>query len=180
MEKFNVLPTDERFQNLSNEQIGFILESMILDRKEEERAMKGLNSKNHYEDDDDSFWNVPMDDFVALKEEHDESDIAEQLNELVGKESMQKAKERFKSTEEYNQFLESGGKLAKQMQVDSYIEDRLQAVYEEVDEIQRAKANGEVIPKREGQINLKPTEVDTIKEAIELFDGDDDDDDFYI
>ena len=179
MEKFNVLPTDERFQNLSNDQIGFILESMILDRKEEERAMKGLNSKNHYEDEDDSFWNVPMEDFVALKEYHDESNIANQVNELVGKESMQKAKERFKTTEEYNQFLESGGKLAKQMQVDNYIEDRLQAVYDEVAELEKAKANGVEAPKREGQVNLKPTEVDTIKEAIDLFDGEDDDD-FYI
>lgn len=141
--------------------------------------MKGLNSKNHYEDDDDSFWNVDMKDFVALKEEHDEENIAEQVSELVGKETIRKAKERFKSTEEYNQFLEKGGKLARQMEVDSYIEDRLKAVYEEVAEIEKAQANGKELPKREGVANLKPVEVDTIKEAVDLFNGDDDDD-FYI
>ncbi len=180
MDEFKVLPTDDRFKNLSDDQIGYILENMILDRKEEDRARRGLDSKNFYEDEDDSFWNVDMDDFVALKEEHDETNIADQVNELVGKESMKKAKERFKSTEEYNQFLEEGGKLAKQMQVDSYIEEKIKAVYEEAEQMERAKANGTEVPKREGAINLKPTEVDTIKEAVDLFNGDDGDDDFYI
>lgn len=179
MEKFGVLPTDERFQNLNDEQVGFILESMRLDNKEESLAARGVDAKNHFEDDDDSFWNVPIEDFVALKEEHDEQDIAKQVEELVGKESMQKARERFNSTEEYNKFLESGGKLARQMEVDNYIDERLKSVYDEAKELEEAQAQGRPINRKEHEINLKPTEVDTIQEAIELFNGDEEDD-FYI
>lgn len=54
MDKFQVLPTDERFQNLSPDQIEYIFANMEMDMKEEARRAKGL--KNTVEDDDDSWW----------------------------------------------------------------------------------------------------------------------------
>ena len=47
MSKFNVLPTDERFLNLTNPQISFLLESMEIDMAL--ASGKGLNDS--YEDD---------------------------------------------------------------------------------------------------------------------------------
>ena len=44
MEKFNVLPTDERFKNLTSEQFNYIFTNMELDIKEQERANKGLKN----------------------------------------------------------------------------------------------------------------------------------------
>lgn len=55
MKMFGVLPTDERFQNLTTHQLNYIISSMILDGKEEELAMKGINPDEYHSDDDFSW-----------------------------------------------------------------------------------------------------------------------------
>nr|DAG96510.1 MAG TPA: tail assembly chaperone [Herelleviridae sp.] len=92
MKKFNVLPTDERFQNLSIYQINFIIESMNLDAREEERARRGLD--HVAEDDDTSWYNSSSEDFEPVPDFLDADDIATQAYNRLTKSEQEKVKER--------------------------------------------------------------------------------------
>lgn len=92
MKKFNVLPTDERFQSLSIYQINFIIESMNLDVKEEERARRGLD---HIAEDDDTTWyDTSSEDFEPVPDFLDAEDIASQAYNRLSKSEQEKVKER--------------------------------------------------------------------------------------
>lgn len=92
MKKFNVLPTDERLQNLSIYQINFIIESMNLDAREEERARRGLD--HVAEDDDTSWYNSSSEDFEPVPDFLDADDIATQAYNRLTKSEQEKVKER--------------------------------------------------------------------------------------
>ena len=92
MKKFNVLPTDERFQNLSIYQINFIIESMNLDAREEERARRGLD--HVAEDDDTSWYDSSSEDFEPVPDFLDADDIATQAYNRLTKSEQEKVKER--------------------------------------------------------------------------------------
>lgn len=187
MDHFKVLPTDERFTNLTDEQLAFIIESMTLDAKERELAYKGVDKNNYFEDDDDSFWDVPIEEFEVLEEGHDAEEIKRQAQELVGRENLRKVRERFKTTHEYNKFLEEGGKLARQVESDRIQQEQLKKVYEEARQLEEAKAGGKVVErdvKDSYEPKMSKEEKETIEEAIRLFEGEHptsaDDDDFYL
>lgn len=52
MKQFNVLPNDERLLSLTTGQLNYIISSMVLDVKEQEELVKGLDPDKHYEDSD--------------------------------------------------------------------------------------------------------------------------------
>ena len=187
MDHFKVLPTDERFKELSDEQLAFIMESMSLDIKERELAMKGVDKNNYFEDSDESFWEVPLDEFNVLEDGHDAEDIARQAAELVGRENLRKVRDRFETTQEYNEFLEKGGKLAREVESDRIQQEQLEKVFKEARELEEAKSGGKIIDKdiRDNyEPKLAKKEKETIEEAIRLFEGEhptsEDDDDFYL
>lgn len=71
---FGVLPTDERFQNLTVHQLNYIISSMVLDSKEEELAMKGINPDT-YHDDDDFSWEGEL----VLPDKEEAEDVTSQI-----------------------------------------------------------------------------------------------------
>lgn len=194
MKEFKVLPTDERFINLSDDHIGFILGNMVYDQKLEDQARKGVNPDSYYEDEEDEYWNQPIEDFEALKEEHDELAIAEQVEALTNKEELAKVRERFKSTEEWNEFMDKGGALAERAEKEKYLQEKLTKMYEEVAELNQAGVSrwGEAKFNEDTEAvkNLVPMKEEDLQDAISLFNGDtdeqfsmptsDDDEDDYI
>lgn len=195
MKEFKVLPTDERFINLSDDHIGFILGNMVYDQKLEDQARKGVNPDSYYEDEEDEYWNQPIEDFEALKEEHDELAIAEQVEALTNKEELAKVRERFKSTEEWNEFMDKGGALAERAEKEKYLQEKLTKMYEEVAELNQAGVSrwGEAKFNEDTEAvkNLVPMKEEDLQDAISLFNGetdeqfsmptsDDDEDDYTI
>lgn len=51
MKKFNVLPSDHAFQNLTDSHIAYIISNMLIDNREEELISKGIDPSTHVEDD---------------------------------------------------------------------------------------------------------------------------------
>lgn len=195
MKEFKVLPTDERFVNLSDEQIGFILGNMVYDNKLEEQARKGINPDSYFEDEEDGYWTQDINEFVALKEDHDEEDIAKQVETLTNKEELAKVRERFNSTEEWNDFMEKGGALAERVEKEKYLQEKLDKLFEEAEELNNAGVSRWGEPKfkeqTEAVAKLKPLKEDDLQDAISLFNGEtdeafsmptvlDDDDDYTI
>ena len=178
MKEFKVLPTDERFTNLSDDQIGFILGNMIYDNKLENQARKGVNPESYYEDEEEEYWTQDIKDFEALKEEHDELDIAKQVESLTNKEELAKVRERFKTTEEWNDFMEKGGALAERAEKEKYLQEKLTKMYEEVEELNNAGVSrwGEAKfnENTEAVKDLVPMKEEDLQDAISLFNGDTD------
>ena len=72
MKKFNVLPSDPAFQNLTDSHIAYIISNMLIDNREEELIRKGIDPSTHVEDD--SFeWEGEL----KLPDEEEAKQIAE-------------------------------------------------------------------------------------------------------
>src|SRR5690606_24822189 len=108
MNKFQVLPTNEDFRKLSDDQIELILYSMQEDARELELAKKGLTVDSEYYDSsfEDEVWNRPVGDWEVLRDGHDPDDIARQVEELTRQEDLKNLASKFDSLEEYNAYLE--------------------------------------------------------------------------
>lgn len=173
MREWKVLPTDPKFLELTDEQIDFLLTGMNLDSEDEARARKGYDPNMSYDTEDDSFWNVSEEEFQPIKEWQDEGDIAQQVEDLLGVESTRKLRARFKTEQEYAEYLENGGAKAKEMYVDEKIQESLAKAYEEARMIEKF---GKKSTKPETDIsNQVKLDKNVIKEAQELFNSMDDD-----
>lgn len=195
MKEFKVLPTDERFISLSDDQIGFILANMVYDNRLEEQARKGVDPESYYEDEEDGYWTQDIKDFEALKEGHDEESIAKQVEALTNKEELAKVRERFSTTTEWNDFMEKGGALAERAEKEKYLQEKLTKMYEEVEELNSAGVSrwgeSKFNEETEAVKDLVPMKEDDLQDAISLFNGeteehfnmptsDDDEDDYTI
>lgn len=130
MNEFKVLPTDERFQNLTSQQFSFILLSMEQDAKEIEMARKGINPNEYFEDDNADWLNPENDLFEDIELESDE--IAEQVDAITSEEDLEKAKQRFKSEEEWVEEAENGNKFAIKTHQQKILNESWQKVWDEV------------------------------------------------
>lgn len=74
MSKFNVLPTDERFLNLTNPQISFLLESMEIDAV----LASGKNLGDYIEDDSFDYEGE-----MELPSEEEQNDVWEQIQSMT-------------------------------------------------------------------------------------------------
>ena len=74
MSKFNVLPTDERFLNLTNPQISFLLESMEIDAV----LASGKNLGDYVEDDSFDYEGE-----MELPSEEEQKDVWEQIQSMT-------------------------------------------------------------------------------------------------
>lgn len=74
MSKFNVLPTDERFLNLTNTQISFLLESMEIDAV----LASGKNLGDYVEDDSFDYEGE-----MELPSEEEQNDVWEQIQSMT-------------------------------------------------------------------------------------------------
>lgn len=171
MDKFQVLPTDERFQNLSPDQIEYIFANMEMDMKEEARRAKGL--KNTVEDDDDSWWYQDSETFQPLREDHDEEDLAKQVDALLSEADRRKKEERIKA-DDYTEEEQKQIRENYQIGVRNHINQRLAELD---DEMQNGKTKEET-----PSTTTLPEDMtkEDMESAINLFNSDEEDeDDFF-
>lgn len=167
MKEFKVLPTDQRFQDLSMHQINFIIASMNYDVKLQERANKGIDISTTIEDNDTSWWGTPHDEFDPIAEGHDEDDIARQVEERLTEAERKSMKDRFEDEIAYEEYIRNGG-------VDFEKESIKQIINNNLEELREEAQSGEFT---EGTTpTIQETSEEDIQEAINLFDEENDDD----
>lgn len=193
MKKFNVLPSDPAWQNLTHEQIEWILYNMERDVEEEQRRAKGLALEGEYEDLDDSWYEVPHEEFNPVREGHDEAEIARKLNEITTEEDMAKLKARWEASQEVDAIRAEGGTTIEEDTINELIANNVQKAIEEAKRIEKHGGNkwGDKTPieLEEERKNLEfksQLKQDDIQDAIALFNGEKEieptslDDDFVI
>lgn len=184
MKTFNVLPTNEDFRNLSDAQIDLMLYSMGEDNREIELARKGLTVDSSYYDSsfDEEIWNREVGEWEVLKEGHDPDEIARQIEELTKSEDLKNLSMKFDSLDEYNAYLEAGGKTTRESEVEQYINKQLAVAEEKAKRLQATGGKKLVDDKDrpEATSALSDPVPDLNKNAIDrniaLFNSDEDDD----
>lgn len=171
MKEFKVLPTDQRFQDLSMHQINFIIASMNYDGKLQERVNKGMDINSTIEDSDTSWWDTPHDEFDPIAEGHDEDDIARQVEERLTEAERKSMKDRFEDEIAYEEYIRNGG-------VDFEKESIKQIIQNNLEELREEAQSGEFT---EGATpTMQETSKEDIQEAINMFNEEDDDLDGYM
>ena len=184
MKTFQILPTNEDFRNLSDSQIDLILYSMEEDHRERELARKGLSVDSQYYDTtfDEEIWNKEVGDWEVLKEGHNPDAIAKQVEELTRAEDLKNLYSKFDSLDEYNAYLEAGGKTGRETEVEEYINKQIQMAEEKAKVAESHKKNGLVDDTARAEDksgvndNVSDLDKDAMERSIKMFNDDDDDD----
>ncbi len=171
MKEFKVLPTEQRFQELTGQQIDFIISSMNYDHRLQERARKGLDVNSTLEDNDESWWYASHEDFEPIVEGHDEEDIARQVQEKLSEADRKSLRDRFDSELEYQEYLNNGGE-------DFYKDSLKEHIQKNLDNLRDEAKEGKF--KEEKMTRTDNMSMDEIQNAIDIFDDNEDDMDGYM
>lgn len=160
-----MLPTDPLFQELTSEQIDWILKNIELDNKELIAAQKGKQPNEQFEDYEEEWYNTPEKYFDPVKENHKDLDIENIMNKYNNKIDIEKYKAKFDNLEEWNEFLASGNKSAIDIGKEQLIQENLEKAFKEAKEIE------ELGGKKPSKEIAKVEKLDTglINKAVELF-----------
>ena len=199
MKEFKVLPTNPDFRTLTDRQIEFIAYSMEKDREEIERARRGGVADSDYQDFDDSWWTAEHDDFVAKREDHDEADIANQVQAMTTPEDMAKLRARWDASVEAESIVANGGTTIAEDNLNEMMKNNLDRVIKEAKALEADginkwgdKTDIEISEENQAQqLGYGKITQESIDEAISIFEGGDEnfapetiipsrDDDFYI
>lgn len=158
MKEFKVLPTEKRFQDLTYEQMSFLIESMNRDSWLASQMAKGKqHMDNLVEDDDSSWWDTPHDEFDPVPDFLDAEDLAKQVEDKMSDLEKQKRQERFDTEMEDEE--------------DLMHENKMELIRKNLAELDEELANGRF----EGDLNPQISQ-ENIDKALQEFD----DDDLYI
>lgn len=200
MKDFQVLPTNPDFMALTEQQIEYIAYSMEKDREEFVQSQRNMKQDADYTDYDDSWWTADHDSFTALRDDHDEEDIARQVNAMTSEKDKQTLRSRLDASYEADGIIDAGGTTVEQDSIQAIMARNLEKVLQEANELAKTGTNkwGE---KTEIELNeeeqarrlaLKPITQQSIDEAIAIFEDNGEtgvdpvmyipsqDDDFYI
>lgn len=147
MKTFNVLPTNKDFRELSDDQIDMMIYSFKEDAREAELARKGLTVESEHFDAsfEEEVWNADVGKWEVLKEGHDPNEIAKQVEMLTRKEDLKNLAGKFDSLEEYNKYLEEGGKPAREMDVERHIDKQIALAMEKQGSLRRSEETGNLL-----------------------------------
>lgn len=106
MKMFNVLPSEQRWKDLDDDQLSFLLHSVIEERQEAERHSRGVELDGEAAYDEDFEWE--SEDFNPLRDDDSEEDIYSQLQELMSDEDKKSQNIRLGNATAENERVESG------------------------------------------------------------------------
>lgn len=197
MKTFKVLPTNKDFRNLTDDQIDLMILSVTEDNVEAERARKGLTSDSDHQDTsfEEEVWTRDVGDWEVTKEGHDPEDIAKQIEKLTKEEDLKNLHSKFDSLDDYNKYLEEGGKTTRETEVEEYIDRQIKMAREKSEAMEMHKQGVErrladdredTGIREEGTQGLQELDKKALEDTIKLFnedeenkEDDDDDDDEY-
>lgn len=180
VDHFSVLPSNKDFQNLTAEQTDWIVLNLNLDADEANKARKGIKSNEAFEDYDTGWVHEKEAKFNPLKDGHEEEDIAKQVEALSSKEYLEKLKESFSSIQEWQTYLSEHQDEYNVVKADQ--ERRLQENLDKAYAEAKSRKNGTFVQEDKENASMpqitrdKGVLTDEAKEAIKLFNGEEDDD----
>lgn len=178
MTKFNILPTDPRWLDMTTTQIEWIILNMF--RDEEEASRKGRNAKldGEFEDYDDSWYDTPHEEFTPIREGDDEAEIARQLEAITSVEDKIRLKARLEASDELDEFRDQGGTTIEEDITNSIIAENVRKALEEAKRIEKygntkwgEKSEIELEEERKNMEFSSKLEQGNISDAIALFEG---------
>ena len=159
MKEFKVLPTEKRFQDLTYEQMDFIIASMNRDSWLEYQASKGQqHMDNLVEDDDTSWWDTSHDEFDPVPDFLDAEDLAKQVEDKMSDLEKEQRQNRFDAEMEDEE--------------DLMHQNKMEMIRRNIEELDDELANGRF----DGDLNPQVSQ-ESINQALNEFD---DEDDLYI
>ncbi|BAF81296.1 putative RNA polymerase [Enterococcus phage EF24C] len=179
MKKFKVLPSDPAWQNLTSDQVEWILYNMERDIEEQERLAKGMQLESEFQDYDDSWYDKPHNEFSPIREGDDEEEIARKLSEITSEEDMAKLKARWEASQEVDAIRAEGGTTIEEDTINELIANNVKKAMEEARRIEKhggnkwqEKSSIELEEERKNlEFNSQLKQGD-IQEAIDLFNKD--------
>lgn len=187
MKTFHTMPTNPDFRSLTDSQIDLMIYSMNEDHREMELARKGLTvDSEHYDSEfEEEVWNKPVGEWEILRDGHDPNDIARQVEELTRAEDRKNLAMKFDSLEEYNDFLEAGGKTTRETEVEQYINKQIAAAEEKARRLEATGGKKKLVddqdrPEANSGLSDRLPDIDktAIDKSIALFNSQEDDDEF--
>lgn len=134
MREFKVLPTDPRFQELTSEQIAFILSNMEEDIIQREKAFnKNKGDDESFKDPDTSWYE---DEFTDIDYDIDYDKMEESVERIENEEAKKKR-------EQINEMLEEGNDTEKLQETELTVQNNIQKALEEAKDTERLN-NGEI------------------------------------
>lgn len=134
MREFKVLPTDPRFQELTSEQIAFILSNMEEDIIQREKAFnKNKGDDESFKDPDTSWYE---DEFTDIDYDIDYDKMEESVERIENEEAKKKR-------EHINEMLEEGNDTEKLQETELTVQNNIQKALEEAKDTERLN-NGEI------------------------------------
>lgn len=134
MREFKVLPTDPRFQELTSEQIAFILSNMEEDIIQREKAFnKNKGDDESFRDPDTSWYE---DEFTDIDYDIDYDKMEESVERIENEEAKKKR-------EQINEMLDEGNDTEKLQETELTVQNNIQKALEEAKDTERLN-NGEI------------------------------------
>lgn len=134
MREFKVLPTDPRFQELTSEQIAFILSNMEEDIIQREKAFnKNKGDDESFRDPDTSWYE---DEFTDIDYDIDYDKMEESVERIENEEAKKKR-------EQINEMLDEGNNTEKLQETELTVQNNIQKALEEAKDTERLN-NGEI------------------------------------
>ena len=134
MREFKVLPTDPRFQELTSEQIAFILSNMEEDIIQRDKAFnKNKGDDESFKDPDTSWYE---DEFTDIDYDIDYDKMEESVERIENEEAKKKR-------EQINEMLEEGNDTEKLQETELTVQNNIQKALEEAKDTERLN-NGEI------------------------------------
>lgn len=134
MREFKVLPTDPRFQELTSEQIAFILSNMEEDIIQREKAFnKNKGDDESFKDPDTSWYE---DEFTDIDYDIDYDKMEESVERIENEEAKKKR-------EQINEMLDEGNDTEKLQETELTVQNNIQKALEEAKDTERLN-NGEI------------------------------------
>ena len=176
MREFKVLPTDPRFQELTSEQIAFILSNMEEDIIQREKAFnKNKGDDESFKDPDTSWYE---DEFTDIDYDIDYDKMEESVERIENEEAKKKR-------EQINEMLDEGNDTEKLQETELTVQNNIQKALEEAKDTERLN-NGEITANefmerkklRDSQVVTEETL--STNDIVGLEDFEDDDDELWI
>lgn len=140
MKMFNVLPSEQRWKDLDDDQLSFLLHSVIEERQEAERHSRGVELDGEAVYDEDFEWE--SEDFNPLRDDDSEEDIYSQLQELMSDEDKKSQNIRLGNATAENERVESG----ELTQRDEEVLEARRVAHENADDLaRRATKTGQTL-----------------------------------
>ena len=134
MREFKVLPTDPRFQELTSEQIAFILSNMEEDIIQREKAFnKNKGDDESFKDPDTSWYE---DEFTDIDYDIDYDKMEESVERIENEEAKKKR-------EQINEMLDEGNDTEKLQETELTVQNNIQKALEEAKDTERLN-NGDI------------------------------------